>query len=136
MASFNGDHKYGVEIVRASFPIADSYGLREQREGKKNFSAIAQSVHEIGEFKTNLFLERVGIRNIPRIIEGYSALQINGNPTLVPKEGLDGIVSTVGKRRLNSPTGPALMRELGYDSMEIDRGHVLYYPKDMRPRWV
>lgn len=138
LEKFNGDYNYAIDLVDSALSLAKSFGLTtdnySRQERKDIFSAIAYFVHEDGARFTGLVLGSVDLKAMPEIMRNYCSLWINGTKSLVPTRDLVGLVEAMKIPTLKDLRGPALMHELGYNTLTTDDGTpVLYYRQNMKP---
>ena len=141
---FDGNCLCGADIIRAAFQVADFYGLTanysETPQKKEILKAVIDSIYrgcrQITDLNrsvqlTDLLIESFGLEKMPELMRKYHPFRkIN---SLVPKGDVYTIATAMQLPEFRSLKGPALMCELDYQFIEVDRIPVLYYKPPTKP---
>lgn len=144
LRKFNGNCLCGADIVRAAFQVADFYGLTvnysETPQGKEILKAVIDSIYrgcnQLTDLNrsiqlTDLLIEGFGLERMPELMRKYQPFRKMNS--LVPKGDVYTIATAMQLPEFRRLKGPALMHELDYQFVEVNRIPVLYYRPPMKP---
>jgi len=132
---FGGEIYKGVDIVRDTVRLAELSGLvgdhYTQEDKNSIFVALTYAVSNEG-LTTNSPGKGFRLESMPGTMENFSLLEIGHARSLVPRKDLEGITEK-GISILESPQGPDIMQEMGYQVLRIKGSHDLYFQPAIKP---